>query len=230
MHEEATYVRTCLEAGARGYLLKNAMDLELVSAVKKAAAGERVIDPRLGRLAEDSEPAPSLTTRELEVLQLIVHGKSNKDIATVLGLSANTIAVHRANIMRRAGNSQYRGVGRLRHPQGTGQYRVRRVADLLLGGIPLLGLAAEVSRKADPGFRLADVTAAAGIDFHHNSGAFGAKYLPETLGPGCAFIDYDADGWLDILLVNGTGWPGHNRKSRQRSLSIGTIATGRLPM
>lgn len=103
MHEEATYVRTCLEAGARGYLLKNAMDLELVSAVKRAAAGERVLDPRLGRLAAASEPAPSLTTRELEVLQLIVHGKSNKDIAAVLGLSANTIAVHRANIMQALG-------------------------------------------------------------------------------------------------------------------------------
>ena len=103
MHEEASYVRTCLEAGARGYLLKNAMDLELVSAVRKAAAGERVLDPRLGRLDENAEPAPSLTTRELEVLQLIVHGKSNKDIATVLGLSANTIAVHRANIMQALG-------------------------------------------------------------------------------------------------------------------------------
>jgi DNA-binding NarL/FixJ family response regulator len=103
MHEEATYVRTCLEAGARGYLLKNAMDLELVSAVKRAAAGERVLDPRLGRLADKIEPAPSLTTRELEVLQLIVHGKSNKDIAAVLGLSANTIAVHRANIMQALG-------------------------------------------------------------------------------------------------------------------------------
>ena len=53
------------------------------------------------------------------------------------------------------------------------------------------------------GFRLTDVTAAAGIQFRHNSGAFGAKYLPETMGPGCAFFDYDADGWLDILLVNG---------------------------
>ena len=99
MHEEASYVRTCLEAGARGYLLKNAMDLELVSAVRRAAAGERVLDPRLGRMAEDAGPGPGLTTRELEVLQLIVHGKSNKDIAAVLGLSANTIAVHRANIM-----------------------------------------------------------------------------------------------------------------------------------
>lgn len=103
MHDEATYVRTCLEAGARGYLLKNAMDLELVSAVRKVAAGEQVLDPRLGRLADHTEPVPSLTTRELEVLQLIVHGKSNKDIAVMLGLSANTIAVHRANIMQTLG-------------------------------------------------------------------------------------------------------------------------------
>ncbi len=68
----------------------------------------------------------------------------------------------------------------------------------------------------DPGFRLADVTAQAGIDFHHNSGAFGAKYLPETLGPGCAFLDYDGDGWLDILLVNGTDWPGHQAAAQPR--------------
>ena len=62
------------------------------------------------------------------------------------------------------------------------------------------------------GFSLVDVTAAAGIDFRHNSGAFGAKYLPETMGPGCAFLDYDGDGWLDILLVNGMDWPGHKRQ------------------
>jgi DNA-binding NarL/FixJ family response regulator len=100
MHSEPTYVRTCLDAGARGYLLKNAMDLELVDAVKRVAAGERVLDQRLGSLAEREEDAPSLTTRELEVLQLIVLGKSNKEIAAVLSLSANTVAVHRANIMQ----------------------------------------------------------------------------------------------------------------------------------
>ena len=100
MHSEPTYVRTCLDAGARGYLLKNAMDLELVDAVKRVAAGGRVLDQRLGSLAEREEDAPSLTTRELEVLQLIVLGKSNKEIAGVLGLSANTVAVHRANIMQ----------------------------------------------------------------------------------------------------------------------------------
>jgi enediyne biosynthesis protein E4 len=66
----------------------------------------------------------------------------------------------------------------------------------------------------DPGFRLTNVTASAGIQFQHNSGAFGGKYLPETLGSGCAFLDYDRDGWQDILLVNGMDWPGH---SKQRS-------------
>ncbi len=81
----------------------------------------------------------------------------------------------------------------------------------VLGGIPLVGLAAEAGRKIDPGFHLTDATRSAGIEFRHNSGAFGAKYLPETLGPGCAFLDYDADGWLDILLVNGTAWPGRGR-------------------
>jgi enediyne biosynthesis protein E4 len=62
------------------------------------------------------------------------------------------------------------------------------------------------------GFHFTDVTRAAGIDFRHNNGAFGAKYLPETMGPGCAFIDYDGDGWLDIVLANGCDWPGHKRQ------------------
>ena len=62
------------------------------------------------------------------------------------------------------------------------------------------------------GFTLTDVTSAAGIQFHHNSGAYGGKLLPETLGSGCAFLDYDADGWQDILLVNGMDWAGHKRE------------------
>jgi len=99
MHAEAGYVRTCLEAGARGYLLKNAMDLELVSAVRRIAAGEHVLDPRLGKVAA-AEPAPALSPRELEVVQLIVHGKSNKEIAVILHISVNTVSVHRANIMQ----------------------------------------------------------------------------------------------------------------------------------
>jgi len=99
MHAEAGYVRTCLEAGARGYLLKNAMDLELVSAVRRIAAGEHVLDPRLGKVAA-AKPAPALSPRELEVVQLIVHGKSNKEIAVILHISVNTVSVHRANIMQ----------------------------------------------------------------------------------------------------------------------------------
>jgi DNA-binding NarL/FixJ family response regulator len=102
MHPEPAYVRNCLEAGARGYLLKNAMDLELVDAVRKLAAGESVIDPRIA-LASAAGQEPTLTPRESEVLQLIVHGKSNKDIALVLGLSVNTVAVHRAKIMQTLG-------------------------------------------------------------------------------------------------------------------------------
>lgn len=62
------------------------------------------------------------------------------------------------------------------------------------------------------GFHLTDVTNAAGIQFQHNSGAYGGKLLPETLGSGCAFLDYDSDGWQDILLVNGMDWPGHKRQ------------------
>jgi hypothetical protein len=61
-------------------------------------------------------------------------------------------------------------------------------------------------------FQLTDITASAGIRFEHNTGAFGGKYLPETLGSGCAFLDYDADGWLDILLMNGMDWPGHSSR------------------
>ncbi len=56
------------------------------------------------------------------------------------------------------------------------------------------------------------VTQKAGIHFIHNNAAFGKKYLPETMGPGVAFIDYDNDGWEDIFIVNGTDWPGHAQK------------------
>ncbi len=100
MHPEETLVRQALEAGARGYVLKNAVDLELGTAIRRVANGETVLDSQLKR------PAPlkgkrhaALTPRELEVLQMIVDGKSNKEIASALDLSANTVAVHRANMM-----------------------------------------------------------------------------------------------------------------------------------
>ena len=102
MHSEEACVRQAIDAGARGYLLKNAMDLELVTAVKRVAAGETVMDEKV-TLGQTPQPQPRLTIRELEILQLIAEGKSNKEIATKLGLSVNTVAVHRANLMAELG-------------------------------------------------------------------------------------------------------------------------------
>jgi DNA-binding NarL/FixJ family response regulator len=104
MHTESTWVRQAVEAGAKGYVLKNAMDLELGAAIRRVAAGETVFDPQVEqRSVLKGERSAALTQRELEVLQMIVDGKSNKEIATALDLSANTIAVHRANIMNSLG-------------------------------------------------------------------------------------------------------------------------------
>jgi enediyne biosynthesis protein E4 len=85
--------------------------------------------------------------------------------------------------------------------------------EFLLGSASLaLASKFAFAAPAGPGFKLVDVTAQAGIHFHHNNGAFGGKLLPETLGSGCAFLDYDGDGWQDILLINGSDWPGHKRQ------------------
>jgi DNA-binding NarL/FixJ family response regulator len=100
MHSEETLVNQAMDAGARGYILKNAMDLDLVSAVKSVAAGLTVLDPQVSRPQTlKGERGGGLTQRELEILQHIVGGKSNKEIAADLNLSVNTVAVHRANIM-----------------------------------------------------------------------------------------------------------------------------------
>ena len=92
-----------------------------------------------------------------------------------------------------------------------------------LSQLPLLeaftaqAASSQARQAASSGFRFADVTSQAGIHFEHNSGAYGGKYLPETLGSGCAFLDYDRDGWQDILLINGMDWPGHKtRRSTMR--------------
>jgi len=92
---------------------------------------------------------------------------------------------------------------------------VKRPLAALLG----LGLATFLMVKSGIGaspetssIQFRDITEQAGIHFVHNNGAFGKKYLPETMGPGVAFIDYDNDGWPDIFLVNGMDWPGHIRK------------------
>jgi DNA-binding NarL/FixJ family response regulator len=104
MYEEANYVRNAMKAGARGYLLKNASEVDLASAIKNVARGRKVIDEKLQRPFEmQQEGEPQLTPRERQILQLIAEAKSTREIAALLDLSANTVAVHRANIMDRLG-------------------------------------------------------------------------------------------------------------------------------
>ena len=104
MHTEDTLVKQALDAGARGYVLKEALDLDLAGAIKSVAAGQTVLDPKVAKpQVLKGERESGLTPRELEILQHIVAGKSNKEIANELELSANTVAVHRANIMERLG-------------------------------------------------------------------------------------------------------------------------------
>ncbi len=98
MHAEPSYVENSKAAGVAGYLLKNALELELVAAVKAVHSGEWVQDPRLEQAGAPVGKRP-LSRRELEILQHIVGGRSNKEIAALLGLSVNTVSVHRANIM-----------------------------------------------------------------------------------------------------------------------------------
>jgi enediyne biosynthesis protein E4 len=98
---------------------------------------------------------------------------------------------------------------------------LKRREFLRTAGAASLGLGAGLSgasrpffgSKDSPGFHFMDVTASCGLRFQHNSGAYGGKFLPETLGSGCAFLDYDRDGWQDILLINGMDWPGHKRQT-----------------
>jgi DNA-binding NarL/FixJ family response regulator len=100
MHSEETLVRQALEAGARGYILKTAVDLDLAEPIRRVAAGETVLDPQIASpTVLKGERSASLTQRELQILQMIVGGKSAKEIAAVLDLSVNTVAVHRANMM-----------------------------------------------------------------------------------------------------------------------------------
>ncbi len=100
MYSQESYVRNAMDAGAQGYILKNAIDIDLATAIKDAAAGTRVLDP--GLVTAEREPDDlfdKLTQREKQILQLIAEGNSNKEIAALLNLSVNTVAVHRANLM-----------------------------------------------------------------------------------------------------------------------------------
>ncbi|HLY16878.1 MAG TPA: response regulator transcription factor [Bryobacteraceae bacterium] len=104
MYSEENYVRNALDAGARGYLLKEALDVDLAGAIKDVAAGKNVFGP--GVLAPNRQPDPDyerLTPREKQILELIAKGNSNKEIAAILNLSVNTVSVHRANLMSALG-------------------------------------------------------------------------------------------------------------------------------
>lgn len=103
MYSEDNYVRNALNAGARGYILKDALDIDLAAAIKKVAGGEKVIGPGLLNTVSPEEDAAKLTAREKQILQLISEGKSNKEVAALLDLSVNTVSVHRANLMDKLG-------------------------------------------------------------------------------------------------------------------------------
>jgi len=102
MHADDNYVRNALDAGARGYLLKNAVDVDLVGAIRAVAEGRRYLASGLKYpTGESDDELDRLTVRERQVLQLIAQGKSNKEIAALLDLSVNTVSVHRANLMEK---------------------------------------------------------------------------------------------------------------------------------
>ncbi|HEX4230754.1 MAG TPA: response regulator transcription factor [Bryobacteraceae bacterium] len=107
MHKEAVYVREILKAGARGYILKDAIDTELVNAVRSVARGDGYISPAVsGALLNDyrqnvTDPLDLLSSREREVLQLIAEGKTNKEIAVRLNLSVYTVDSHRSKLMEK---------------------------------------------------------------------------------------------------------------------------------
>jgi DNA-binding NarL/FixJ family response regulator len=103
MHSDNTSMRRAAEVGARGYVLKNATNLDLGLAIRKVAAGELLFDHQSQESGRKSGRDLKLSARELQVLQLIVDGNSNKEIAARLNLSGNTVGAHRTNIMRELG-------------------------------------------------------------------------------------------------------------------------------
>lgn len=112
MYDDLQYVRNALATGVRGYILKNALETDLVRAVRTVAAGRQFLSPELAtaldeRRGKDSrsaeDPFEQLSAREIQVLRLIALGRSNKEIAALLGVSANTVAVHRTNLMATLG-------------------------------------------------------------------------------------------------------------------------------
>lgn len=104
MQHEAAYARQAMRAGVLGYVLKEAADDELVEAVRRAAAGESYLNPKLGaRVAAEPPPGPpdGLSQREVEVLELIALGHTNAEVAGALYVSVRTVEAHRAHIQQK---------------------------------------------------------------------------------------------------------------------------------
>jgi DNA-binding NarL/FixJ family response regulator len=107
MHSDPQYVRNALDAGVNGYILKNALETDLIAAVRTVAGGGRFVSAELAEALAASrdgadpedEAFSKLSAREIQVLRLIAMGRTNKEIAALLGVSANTVAVHRTNLM-----------------------------------------------------------------------------------------------------------------------------------
>ena len=103
MHSDPQYVRNAFDAGVKGYILKNALETDLIRAVRTIAGGGEFLSPELANVPEPDDPFARLSAREIQVLRLIALGRSNKEIAALLGVSANTVAVHRTNLMATLG-------------------------------------------------------------------------------------------------------------------------------
>jgi len=110
MFSNEAYIRKAFELGAKGYMLKNAIEVDLTRAVRALAEGQAYFSPGISHIVleglktgsfhdDTQDPYERLTLREKEVLQLIAQGKSNKEIAVLLNISVNTVAVHRARVM-----------------------------------------------------------------------------------------------------------------------------------
>jgi len=109
MYSEVQYVRNAFDAGVKGYILKNALETDLIRAVRAVAAGAPFLSPELsdamaakgtpGTGDKADDPFDRLSAREIQVLRLVAMGRTNKEIAAILGVSANTVAVHRTNLM-----------------------------------------------------------------------------------------------------------------------------------
>jgi DNA-binding NarL/FixJ family response regulator len=113
MHSDVQYVRNAFDAGVKGYILKNALETDLIRAVRAVAAGAPFLSPELseamaakgtaGQGSVSDDPFDRLSAREIQVLRLVAMGRTNKEIAALLGVSANTVAVHRTNLMATLG-------------------------------------------------------------------------------------------------------------------------------